>query len=130
MAHAREAAPHLVTEAVGSDEGICALYIDAWIGVAKVTSVLVDGGSLIDLIGAGVVRDLGLAQFEGAPLNILLANDLTIAVSTYVWLRVNVVEVHQQKYFYVRTHAPSVRAGISAVCVPCILTHGTATTSA
>ena len=38
--------------------------------------------------------------------------------------------MHQQKYFYVQTHAPSVRAGISAVCVPCILTHGTATTSA
>ena len=90
-----------MTEAVGSDEGICALYIDAWVGVVKVISVLVDGGSLIDLIGAGVARDLGLSQYEGAPLNIVLANDLTIAVSTYVWVTVNVVGVGTRMKFYV-----------------------------
>lgn len=91
-----------VTTAPELDEdSLEAMFIDVSVCGARVSSVLVDGGSLIDLISAKLVAALKLPVFTGEGWSILLANDATVKVNKYVWVDVTVAKVTAKMKLYV-----------------------------
>ncbi|KAF8439601.1 hypothetical protein BGX38DRAFT_1318597 [Terfezia claveryi] len=91
-----------VTEAPEVEGQVKAMFIEAFIGNMKMVSVLVDGGSLIDLISVKVVSTLKLPVFVGEGWSIVLANDSVVKGSDGIrWVVVgepaegSVVEIFQ-----------------------------------
>jgi hypothetical protein len=83
--------PPAVTSRAKDDDGDAeAMYIDAWVGDTKITDILVDGGSMVDLIGTQIAQLLDLPLHRTADMGIRLADDTLISLDHYVWLDINV----------------------------------------
>jgi len=78
-----------------------AMYIDTWVGDTKITDILVDGGSMVDLIGMQVAQQLDLPLHGTTDMGIRLADDTLIALDYYVWLDINVGGVLARLKVYV-----------------------------
>ena len=91
IVHEQAARPPIITSRAKEDLGDAeAMYIDAWVGDTKITDILVDGGSMVDLIGTNVAQQLDLTLHKTADMGIRLADDTLIALDYYVWLDINV----------------------------------------
>jgi len=71
------------------------LYIEAWVGSQKIPDVLVDGGTMLELISKDLVRRLGLVRYPVHGLAIWLTDDQLIPgpLPIYVWLDIVVAGV-------------------------------------
>jgi len=83
-------APREATHASGDTDECHPMFIGVWVGKTKITSVLVDSGSLID---ADVAKQLDLPIHEDMSTDIVLANNAVTKVNKYVWANANVVGV-------------------------------------
>lgn len=83
------------------DDGLEAMFVEVFVLGAKVSSVLVDGGLLINLVSAKLVAALKLPVFTGEGWSILLANDATVKVNKYVWADITVARVTARMKLYV-----------------------------
>ena len=102
IVHEQAARPPIITSRAKEDLGDAeAMYIDAWVGDTKITDILVDGGSMVDLIGTNVAQQLDLTLHKTADMGIRLADDTLIALDYYVWLDINVGGVLAKLKVYV-----------------------------
>ena len=92
-------APREATHACDNTNECHTMFIDVWVGKTKITSVLVDGGSLIGWMDADVAKQFDLPIHEDVSMDIVLANNAVVKVNKYVWAHVNVVGVVAKKKF-------------------------------
>jgi hypothetical protein len=94
--------PPTITSIAKEDLGDAeAMYIEAWVGDTNISDILVDGGSMVDLIGTQIAQLLQLPMYRTTDMGIRLADDTLIALDHYVWLDINVGGVLTRLKVYV-----------------------------
>jgi hypothetical protein len=83
--------PATITSIAKDDyRDVDAMYIEAWVDDTNITDILVDGGSMVDLIGSRIAQLLNRQLHRTTDMGIRLADDNWIPLDHYVWQDINV----------------------------------------